>query len=117
MDVYTLDGQLKEELAQLPVPGTFKTWRKIEAPDWIATTNLRPLDDPALNTALAHLDKKRHKSKPKLEVDKVWLVVPFERKDEAKILGARWSPADKAWWLPADNSIAITKAQKLGFIQ
>ena len=62
MDVYTLNGQLKDEAAQLPVPGTYKTWRKTEAPAWAATANLRPLDDPALDVALARLDKKRHKS-------------------------------------------------------
>ena len=116
MDVYTLNGQLKDEAAQLPVPGTYKTWRKTEAPAWAATAKLRPLDDPALDVALARLDKKRHKSGPKPEVKKVWLTVPFERKEAAKNLGARWSPTDKAWWLPAGNDTVIAKARKLGFV-
>jgi hypothetical protein len=116
MDVYTLDGQLREEAAQLPVPGTYKTWRKIEAPQWAGTAKLRPLDDPALDAALARLDKKRNKLGAKLEVEKVWLAVPFARKEEAKKLGARWSPADKAWWLPAGDATAIAKARQLGLV-
>jgi hypothetical protein len=116
MDVYTLDGQLKDEAAQLPVPGTYKTWRKIDTPAWAATANLRPLDDPELDVVLTRLDKKRHKSGPKLEVEKVWLAVPYERKEEAKKLGARWSPTDKAWWLPSGNDAVIAKARKLGFV-
>ncbi|RVL83952.1 hypothetical protein CN140_12510 [Sinorhizobium meliloti] len=59
IDVYSLSGNLKEELATLPVPGTFKTWRKIDAPPWAERVNLRPLDDPAIEPALAALDRKR----------------------------------------------------------
>ncbi len=44
-------------------------------------------------------------------------MVPFERKEEAKKLGARWSPGDKAWWLPAGDEKAIAQAQKLGFVR
>ena len=62
VDVYSLSGQLKEGPVQLPVPGTYKTWRQIEPPEWAYTANLRPLDDPILDTALARLDKKRGKS-------------------------------------------------------
>src|SRR5690606_34169023 len=29
----------------------------------------------------------------------VWLKVPFAEKDEAKALGARWSPAQKKWYV------------------
>jgi hypothetical protein len=54
VDVYSLDGQLKDQAAGLPVPGTYKTWRKIEPPDWARSANLRPLDDPELDAALAH---------------------------------------------------------------
>jgi hypothetical protein len=97
MDVYTLDGQLKDGAAKLTGPGTYKTWRKIEAPAWSITAKLRTLDDPALDVALARLDKNRRKRSPSPEVQKVWLTVAFERKEEAKGLGARWSPVDKAW--------------------
>lgn len=62
MDVYTLTGQLKEEAAQLSVPGTYKTWRQIEPPAWAKLAELRPLDDPSLDAALVRIDKKRHKS-------------------------------------------------------
>ena len=116
MDVYTLDGQIKDHGAQLSVPGTYKTWRLIDAPEWTATTNLRALDDPLLDEALSRLDKKRHKNGPKSQVQKFLLTVPFERKEEAKKIGARWSPTDKAWWLPASDDGAITKARALGFV-
>lgn len=59
IDVYSLSGNLKEELVTLPVPGTFKTWRKIDAPPWAERVNLRPLDDPTIEPALAALDRKR----------------------------------------------------------
>ena len=116
MDVYALGGRMKDEAAELPVPGTYKTWRQIEPPGWAATASLRPLDDPALEAALARLDKKRHKLVAKPEVAKVLLCVPFERKDEAKKIGARWSPVDNAWWLPADNPDALASADRLGFV-
>lgn len=116
MDVYSLDGEFKDGPVRLPVPGTYKTWRQIEVPAWAATAELRALDDPALDAALARLDKKRHKDSPKDEVEKFLLAVPYERKEEAKELGARWSPGDKAWWLPADKEAAIEEARKLGFV-
>jgi hypothetical protein len=75
---------------------------------------LRPLDDPALDAALATLDRKRHTSIPPPEVEKIWLAVSYDRKDEAKKIGARWSPADRSWWLPAANADAIDKAHTLG---
>jgi uncharacterized protein DUF5710 len=116
MDVYTLNGELKEEAAQLPVPGTYKTWRQIAPPAWATMIALRPLDDPALDAALATLDRKRHKSIPPPEGEKIWLAVSYDRKDEAKKIGARWSPVDRSWWLPAANADAIDKARTLGFI-
>ena len=32
----------------------------------------------------------------------IYLDVPFERKDEARAYGARWDPAEKKWYAPAD---------------
>lgn len=32
MDVYNLNGEIKERLARVPAAGTYKTWRKIDAP-------------------------------------------------------------------------------------
>lgn len=29
-----------------------------------------------------------------------YLFVPFEEKDEAKLLGARWDPKARSWWIP-----------------
>lgn len=34
-DIYDLQsGELREARARLPVPGTYKTWRLIDPPDW-----------------------------------------------------------------------------------
>lgn len=34
-DIYDLTtGELKQEGARIPVPGTFKTWRQIDPPTW-----------------------------------------------------------------------------------
>src|SRR5215471_10889202 len=118
MDVYSLAGELKEGLAQVPVPGTYKTWRKIPAPSWAEHSGLRSLDDPAIDAALQSLDRKRHKvsRKEQKEEKRVFLSVPFSRKEEAKSLGARWSPTDKLWWIPASNKEALSQAHALGFL-
>lgn len=122
MDVYSLDGALKEGLAQVRVPGTFKTWLKIEAPPWAASVNLRPLDDPTIDVALLALERKRGKAKREtkdtenaIQVARVRLNVPFVRREEAKRIGARWWPEEKTWWLPQDNSAALAQARSLGF--
>ena len=120
MDVYSLGGQLKEEAAPLRVAGTYKTWRKIEPPDWAGSANLRPLDDPKLDAALAQLDRKRNKAPGMVYANdkiRVRLNVTYEQKDVAKNLGARWDLAEKFWWLPADNHAAISRAKELGFLQ
>jgi hypothetical protein len=59
MDVYSLKGELKDELAKMSSPGTFKTWRRIEAPHWAGSTDLRALADPAIELALVKLDRRR----------------------------------------------------------
>ncbi|WP_036966981.1 DUF5710 domain-containing protein [Promicromonospora kroppenstedtii] len=33
-------------------------------------------------------------------MERIWLDVPFEEKDEAKELGARWAPDAKRWFAP-----------------
>lgn len=62
MDVYRLDGELREELVEVPVPGTFKTWRQIDPPTWANDRDLRPLDDPQIAPALFAVNKRRGKS-------------------------------------------------------
>lgn len=123
MDVYGLEGGLKEGLAMVPVPGTYKTWRRIEAPPWAEQAKLRPRDDPAIDVALAALDRRRGKGGRKTphmesapDTIRVPLSVPYARKDQAKGIGARWSLTDKSWWLPADDSSALSKARALGFL-
>lgn len=79
---------------------------------------MRSLDDPAISAALQSLDRKRHKApreEQKVE-GRVLLSVPFSRKEEAKKLGARWSPAERLWWIPASNKQALAQARTLGFL-
>jgi hypothetical protein len=123
MDVYGLGGELKEGLAAVRVPGTYKTWRRIEPPRWTEQVDLRPLDDPAIGAALAALDGRRGKGGSKIshmkstpEETRIPLSVPYARKDEAKDIGARWSPTDKSWWLPSEDSSALSRARALGFL-
>ena len=123
MDVYSLRGHLKEGLAQVRVPGTYKTWRKITPPSWVERVDLRPFNDPSIDAALETLGRRRQKagsrglpSQSAEESERVSLSVPFSRKEEAKLIGARWSPADKVWWLPARNTSALSKARVLGFL-
>lgn len=113
MDVYGLDGSLREELAQLTTPGTNKTWRQIDPPQWAAGGPLRALDDPAIARALEQAQPKRGATKS----ERLELNVPYARKDEAKALGARWDAARKTWWIPASgNGTAQNKARQLGFL-
>ena len=59
IDVYSLKGELKEPLAKMAVPGTYKTWRKIEPPAWAERTKLRLLSDPAIEAAIQRHDRRR----------------------------------------------------------
>jgi hypothetical protein len=59
MDVYSLAGELKDELASVQVPGTYKTWRKIDPPEWAASKPLRPLSDAAISMTIQKLDRRR----------------------------------------------------------
>ena len=130
MDVYKLDGTLKDALVPIRAPGTYRTWRWISVPSWVGTVNLRSLDDPRIKEALYKLDKKRHKlpgmryarsesnvasSSSSTQV-KTSLTVPFARKDEAKRLGARWDPEARTWWLPSDAQSALQRARAAGFL-
>ena len=38
---------------------------------------------------------------------KIYLQVPYAQKDAAKALGARWDPAKKQWYAPADKDITL----------
>jgi hypothetical protein len=115
MDVYSLSGELRDEAAQLPAAGTYKTWRLVDAPEWAASAKLRSLNDPTLDDVLYKLNKKRHKLRAPPE--RLWLTVEYVRRDEAKKLGARWAATERKWWLPADAPAAVlAEAQKKGFI-
>ncbi len=36
---------------------------------------------------------------------KTYLQVPFAQKEAAKALGAKWDPANKKWYIPANTNI------------
>lgn len=113
MDVYSLDGDLRDELAHLNTAGTYKTWRQFETPSWAADGKLRNLEDPAIQAVLVKLDRRR----PRPTESRLDLNVPYARKDEAKALGARWDGTRKTWWLPAEGTnTAQAKARELGFL-
>lgn len=38
---------------------------------------------------------------------KTYLTVPYAQKDEAKALGARWDPANKKWYVPANKDMTL----------
>ncbi|MBK1667315.1 hypothetical protein CKO28_04610 [Rhodovibrio sodomensis] len=118
MDVYSLEGELKDAMAPVPVPGTYKSWRQIQPPDWADRISLRPLDDPEIDAELKRHDtRKQPRGKASaMPPAPIWLNVPFERKDEAKQIGARWSRKDRCWWLPEDKTEALQKARDLGFL-
>ncbi len=63
MDVYGDDGVLKDVLAAVPVPGTYKTWRSVSPPDWAASVDLRSLDDPRIAAAIDLLDRRRGRAR------------------------------------------------------
>ena len=97
MDVYSLGGELgrsgmaqhRRDIQDVAADRPAAVGQQVE---------LRPLDDPTLDPILAKLDRKRHRG---TTPERVWLKVPYERKDEAKALGARWAPAEKLCSLPA----------------
>lgn len=92
-DIFDLhSGALKENGAAIPVPGTFKTWRWVQPPEWSG----EPPFDP--------------------EEGRVILHVPFAMNSQAKKIGATWSALLDAFWLPADNGAAVEKARELGFL-
>lgn len=38
---------------------------------------------------------------------KIYLNVPYQEKDSAKALGARWDPVNKKWYAPANKDITL----------
>ncbi|MEC4749250.1 DUF5710 domain-containing protein [Methylomicrobium sp. Wu6] len=40
-----------------------------------------------------------------MKYSKIYLHVPYTQKDAAKALGARWDPANKKWYVPANIDI------------
>jgi len=116
MDVYATNGNIREELVRLETAGTYKTWRYIDIPDWAQAEQWRPLDHPEIAAALAKFDRRRSRPKMQEVEEKCFLTVPYERKDKAKAIGARWDPLQKKWWIRANDETAIKKATLLDFL-
>jgi Domain of unknown function (DUF5710) len=115
MDVYSNDGKRRDGLERLSTAGTYKTWRLIDPPAWAETTILRSLEDPEIAQSLTKCDRRRVRNSDVEDVDRLFLNVPFEQKDKAKALGAKWDAASKKWWIKNGDEIGIAKAQSLGF--
>lgn len=116
MDIYSRDGKLRKGLERLSKAGTYKTWRLIDTPNWVANILIRRLDDMEIAPALARFAIRRSKKSDLEEFNRVLLVVPFEQKEKAKALGAKWDAARKKWWIKAEDEAALAKARKLGFM-
>ena len=116
MDVYSKNGKLRDGLERLSTAGTYKTWRLIAPPEWAATVTLRSLDDHEIAAALVKCDRRRKPKSDIEEFNRLLLSVPYEQKDKAKALGAKWDPASKKWWVKAEDEAAVVKARKLGFV-
>ena len=116
MDVYNLKGELKDELTKMSVPGTYKTWRKIDPPTWAEIAKLRSLTDPAIEAAVKRYDRRTTALGLEHDAGRVFLSVSFARKEEAKRLGAHWSPLEKRWWVAVTNEDALLKAREAGFL-
>ena len=116
MDIYTRDGKLRKGLERLSTAGTYNTWRLIDTPEWVATFPIRSLDDPEIAAALARFTMRGNKKSEVEEFNRLLLNVPFDQKEKAKAIGAKWDSATKRWWLKAEDGAAITKARELGFI-
>ena len=114
MDVYSANGAVKDELARLSTAGTYKTWRNIVPPEWAATAQLRSLADPAIAIALAKFDRRKGRDQTD-DAAKFFLEVAYDRKNEAKSIDAKWDPANKKWWIKANDMAALAKARILGF--
>lgn len=119
-DVYDLTtGALREANAIVRCAGNY-TYEQVDPPVWAAALDLSPITDPGPTLdVLQREDARRARQVRTAErlaaTPKVFLNVPFERKDEVKALGAKWDPKSRGWWLPATNLAALKRANESGF--
>lgn len=119
-DVYDLiAGALKEVNAALSCAGNY-TYERIDPPSWVATVKLSQITDPGPSPEVMALEDARlarqiRAAERRASTPKVFLNVPFERKDEVKALGAKWDPEHRGWWLPANNTAVLKRACEAGF--
>lgn len=119
-DVYDIDtGALREANAILRCPGNY-TYTQLDSPVWTMRVILSPLTDPGPSPdVLKREDARRARQILTAErlaaTPKTFLKIPFERKDEAKALGAKWDPERRCWWLPATNAAVLERARESRF--
>lgn len=65
-----------------------------------------------LNPSIAAASENPAKQSPSSDVP-VWLSVPFDKKDEVKVLGAKWSKEQKCWYIPPGQESAPFRELKL----
>lgn len=120
-DIFDLQtGDLKEAGAVIPVPGTYKTWRRIQPPSWSGEphdstiTEESPIPPQAKDDG-ADAAIVRPSLPDPLSQGRLLLHVSYAQKDVAKGLGARWDSRRRAFWLPIDSD-NVEKARELGFL-
>jgi len=91
-DIYELfTGIMKSSNVEISCPGNY-TYRQIPAPEWSGERQ----EDQA--------------------EDKILLTVPYDKKELAKDIGAKWSPELKSWWISIGDDKAIEAARENGFL-
>ena len=91
-------------------------WDRMERAWWLPVERETAIDEAK---ALGFLPEPAHgqlKGGVAALPERVQLNVPYEQRDAAKRLGARWDPAERVWWLSAEHETAINKAKALGFL-
>lgn len=91
-DLYDLPtGTIKDKNVEISCPGNY-TYRQIPPPKWSGEDQ----EDPRKG--------------------KILLNVPYEKKEQAKLFGAKWSAPLKSWWIPEGDDSAIEAARENGFL-
>lgn len=89
-DIHT--GEVKDQDFVIDTAGTYKTWRWVQPPKWSGESDFDP------------------------KKGRILLNIPFSENKKASSMGARWSDALGAWWIPEDDASLLEKANKRGYL-
>ncbi|MCO4322301.1 DUF5710 domain-containing protein [Aliidiomarina quisquiliarum] len=89
-DIHT--GEVKDQDFVIDTAGTYKTWRWVQPPKWSGESDFDP------------------------KKGRILLNIPFSENKKASSMGARWSEALGAWWIPEDDASLLEKANKRGYL-